>query len=329
MFSVGQNAAIGGLVFTLCTLHLEAEWKVLPPTTHVGMCDASGAAAVGPNLFAVADDEDNRLRVYRSDTDGPPQRIVDLTAFLKLTGKFPETDLEGAAWLGDKIFWIGSHGRNRDGKDRPNRRCFFATSVQQTNQDVRLTPVGICYKKLLKDLTKSKNLKAFHLDAAATRPPKSRDALNIEGLCAGPHGSLLIGFRNPIPHGFALIVPLLNPNEVIFGKTAQLGMPMMLNLDGLGVRDMARWQDKYLILAGAYDTEKLFRLYVWAGGLDQPQAIPGLDFKGLTPEALVVYPNSAAFQVLSDDGTLKRDDSECKHLPDPAQRRFQAVWITP
>ena len=306
-----------------------AEWRISPTSTYTGMCDASGGVALGTNLFAVADDEENQLFIYSAEASGPPRRIEDVTGFLNLTGKFPETDLEGAAWLGDKIFWIGSHGRNRDGKDRPNRRCFFATTVQRTTNGVRLVPAGQCYKKLLRDLSKSKNLRAFNFAGAAMLPPKAKDALNIEGLCAGPDGSLLLGFRNPIPQGNALVVPLQNPNQVITGQPAKFGFATLLDLGGLGIRDLANWQGKYLILAGAYDTEKIFRLYVWNGGLDVPQAIPGLDFHGLTPEALVVFPGRKDIMVLSDDGTLKIKGIECKHLADPNQRHFQAVWITP
>ena len=92
---------------------------------------------------------------------------------------------------------------------------------------------------------------------------------------------------------------------------------------------MANWQGKYLILAGAYDTEKVFRLYVWDGGIANPQAVPGLDFRGLTPEALVIFPGREDFKVLSDDGTLKIEGCDCKHLTDPAQKRFQGVWVSP
>jgi hypothetical protein len=307
---------------------VEAQWKVSAPATYHGMCDASGGAALGTNLFAAADDEDNQLRIYPSATGGAPVQVADLTGFLQLTGKFPETDLEGAAWLDDRIFWIGSHGRNRDGKQRPNRHCFFATTVQQTTNDVKLVPVGSCYKGLLKDLTRARSLKPFNLDAASRRAPKARNALNIEGLCAVGGHALLIGFRNPIPNGRALLVPLLNPNRVILGQRAAFGSPILLDLGGLGVRDLANWEGKILILAGAYDTEKVFRLYVWTGGPEPPRAIPDLDFHGLTPEALVVYPGLSKFRVLSDDGTLNLEGGECKHLP-PAQRRFQAVWITP
>ena len=35
--------------------------------------------------------------------------------------------------------------------------------------------------------------------------------------------SVFVGFRNPVPQGRALLVPLLNPREMMTGARAQLG----------------------------------------------------------------------------------------------------------
>src|SRR5678815_5624216 len=92
------------------------ERPVSAPTIYHGMCDASAAVALDGDHFAVGNDEDNRLRIYRTSQDGMPVQSRDLSAFLKVNPQRPESDLEGAAWLGDRIFWITSHGRNREGK---------------------------------------------------------------------------------------------------------------------------------------------------------------------------------------------------------------------
>ena len=42
-----------------------------------GACDASGAVAVRGSLVAVADDEDNALRVYDTAAPGRPTQTVD------------------------------------------------------------------------------------------------------------------------------------------------------------------------------------------------------------------------------------------------------------
>jgi hypothetical protein len=329
MLTLGRLVVCLSLLLGLGWSGQGASSSVSAPLTYRGMCDASGGVALGANLFAVADDEGNQIRIYRFDTGGLPQQVIDVGSFLNLVDGYPETDLEGAAWLGGQVYWIGSHGRNREGKHRPNRHCFFATTVDQTTNGFRLVPVGANYKRLVKDLDKDARLKPFGLAAAAKRAPKSRGALNIEGLCAYGPDALLIGFRNPIPTGRALLVPMLNPGRALLGRPAHFGTPILLDLGGLGVRDLVNWQGKILVLAGPYDTEKDFRLFVWDGGASRPEEVPGLDFRGLTPEALVAFPQTSSFLVLSDDGTLKIQGIECKHLADPAQRRFQAVWVAP
>ena len=307
-----------------------ADNPIAPPVIYRGMCDASGAVALDDKLFAVANDEDNTLRIYRRGQDGPPVQSFDLSPFLKVSLKFPETDLEGAAWLGDRIFWIGSHGRNHDGKFRESRHRFFAITVQKTKENVRIVPVGKPYTKLLRDLMRDRDLIPFRLDLASQRAPKDPGALNIEGLCATPEKHLLIGFRNPIPQGRALLLPLVNPNDVVRGASALFGEPILLNLGGRGVRDIGFWHGKYLIIAGSYDAEGVSQVYLWKGGKAEPELIPGIDLHKINPEAVIVYPNDPrGFQLLSDDGTRLIDGSICKHLPDPMQRRFRSVWVTP
>lgn len=330
MFELGHSgwrgAAAGLLLGAFTSL---GQPRVSDPLVFTGMCDASGVAAVGSNWVAVADDEGNQLRLYRADAGGPPTATLELGDLLGLGGKFPEADLEGAAWLETNIFWIGSHGRNRDGKYRANRQCFFATSVAGTAESPRLVLAGTCYKELLTDMLVDSRLRALGLPAASGLAPKAKGGLNIEGLCATPDGRLLIGFRNPLPKKKALLLPLLNPREVITGQLARFGDPILLDLGGLGIRDLGFWQGRYYILAGPYDQEKTFRLLVWEGGADKPRQIKPLNFRHLTPEALAFFPNRPDFLVLSDDGTRLIGGTPCKLEPDPARKKFHGVWVTP
>src|SRR5262249_36003120 len=141
------------------------------------------------------------------------------------------------------------------------------------------------------DLTTAPTLKPFNLLAASRLPPKARGALNIEGLSATPDGKLLIGFRNPIPGGRALLVPLENPEEVLAGRVARFGQPIQLELNGLGIRDLGYWQGKYLIIAGSYTSGGKTRLYTWLGGDFAPKHLKDIDLKGLNPEAVILYPD--------------------------------------
>src|SRR5687768_16397905 len=70
------------------------------PVLHIGCCDASAGVAVSTNLFLMANDEDNLLRVYRSDRPGPAVQSFQTGPFLHVDPRKPESDLEGAARVG-------------------------------------------------------------------------------------------------------------------------------------------------------------------------------------------------------------------------------------
>jgi len=317
------------LVTTATTGFAQAE-----PTgelVHFGMCDASAAVAVGAEFFLVANDEDNALRLYRRDRGGQPLGRYELSSFLRTERDHPEADIEGAARLGDVVYWITSHGRNKDGKSRPNRYRLFATRVQTGGNTTTVVGVGLPYTRLLADLLAADNLAPFDLAKASRRAPKDKDALNIEGLAATPDGRLLIGFRNPIRRGRALIVPLNNPRDVIRGAMAQIGEPLELELDGLGVRsleyDAARGD--YLFVAGPYDGEDACRMFRWSGGADsRPEELRRVQFGDWTPEAIVLYADRAnQVQILSDDGTRQVEGDDCKALASEQSRRFRSGWV--
>ena len=299
------------------------------PITYYGMCDASAAVALGTNLFVVANDEDNALRVYRRQPGGLPAATFDLSSFLRVDRKSPETDLEGAARIGDRIYWISSHGQNAKGKTSPSRHRFFATTVRLSGDIPSLQPVGRPYVSLLRDLQTDPRLVSFRLAAAGRLAPKAPGGLNIEGLTATPEGQLLIGFRNPVPNERALLVPLLNPAELIDGKPARFGNPILLSLGGLGVRSMGWGSGRFLIIAGHYDNDGVSRLFEWAGPGGLPKPIEGVNFSGSNPEG-IAFENEGGrhdFFVLSDDGTLKIGGIDCKKLKDPAQRRFRGYQL--
>ncbi len=296
-----------------------------------GMCDASAVVPVGAEHFVVADDEDNILRVYARHRGGDPIHTNDLSAFLRLERKSPEVDLEGAAPLGELVYWISSHARNKDGKERPNRQRFFATRISATNGTVEIKPIGLPYTRLLTDLLQEPRLKTFRLAAAAQRAPKAKDALNIEGLCATPEGHLLIGFRNPNPGDQALLVPLLNPADVITGQSARFGDPILLDLGGLGIRSLTRAGERYFIIAGSYDGAGPSSLYEWSGGPAAPQRLHHPELAGLNPEAIECLTENGALRLLvvSDDGTRNIGGQDCKELEDPRLKYFRATIITP
>lgn len=324
------------LVSLYCGLTLglsvvSASWLRGNPTIFWGACDASAVVPLNDDLVAVADDEDNFLRVYSLQRGGQPVASANVSRFLGFKKLKGETDLEGAARLGGNIYWISSHGRNSAAREQPRRQRFFATTGAVRDGRIELEPVGVPYAGLLRDLAEEPRLARFKLAAAAKGAPKTEGALNIEGLVATPDGHLLIGFRNPVPQGRALLVPLLNPAEVVADRRAQFGDPLQLDLGGLGIRGMTRWQDRYLILAGSAGGGGGTRLYEWAGGFEIPRWLREVDFTGLNPEALTPLGDGpeAGLLVLSDDGSMLCDGLECKKLKNAARKRFRAVLLTP
>ena len=323
------------LVGTLTQAALSADRELNADVTYKRMCDASAAVALSPERFVVASDEGAKLRIYRYGQE-QPEVEQDLADFLDLEGD-PEADLEGAAWVGERIYWIGSHGRNSDGDKQPNRRRLFATKAIVTEGKARLEFVGEPYKHLLRDLKSDSRFDRFHLDAAAELAAESPNGLNIEGLSSTPDGDVLIGFRNPLPQGKALLVSLTNPHKVLEGKVAEFGDPILLDVGHRGIRSLEYWAARrmYLIIAGPFDNDGDFALYQWSGRPDDsPTVVEAAKFRtlgldDLHPEALFVRDDaSGLIQIFSDDGDrhLSPGEKKCKKL-DPSNQLFRSLFL--
>jgi hypothetical protein len=294
--------------------------------TFSGTCDASAAAPLAGSRFVVGNDEDNVLRIYDADRPGAPAGSLDVSTFLEVDRRFPEADIEGAARVGNRIYWITSHGESRSGEARGSRQRFFATDLVEDGSSIRVT--GRPFRGLVDALDSAPGLQEFRLGEAAKLPPRAPGALNIEGLCAMPDGRLLIGFRNPIPSRRALLVPLQNPAELLDGGQPRFDPPVLLDLGGLGVREIVQQGGRYLIVAGAYDGGGKVRLFEWDGTQAPPVRFEKIKAKEFNPEA-VVFPSGGGwdrFLVLSDDGGARQDGRRCKDLP-RSQRSFRAMWV--
>ena len=282
------------------------------------------AIAIDGGHFVVGNDENDTLHIYRL---GQPAAVaaVDLKAFLA-TSSGEESDIEGAAAVGKRIYWITSHGRNAKGKRQPSRHRLFATDVLPGNPPT-LLPVGRPYTRLLDDMLATASLAPYGLASAAQRAAEAEGGLNIEGLAATPEGALLIGLRNPLPRGHALIVPLLNPGQLIEGGRAQFGMPIELDLGQRGIRSIERIGNGYLIVAGPPADTGSFVLYRWTGvSGDSAHQISGADLGDLRPEALFATPGGERVQLLSDDGGIRIGGVECKKLP-AGHQRFRGLTM--
>jgi len=337
---------ITGLLTAGIALHLPASAQQV----YEGVCDASAAIAVDAVHFLVAEDETDVLWIYRNDKprNKPVGGGFDLSAKLRTDPK-RESDIEGAARVGDFIYWITSHGRNRKGKLRENRNRLFATKIAGKPGDLRLMWLGR-YDHLIRDMLNPTawtnpdapiTVQTIRLLERATRPhqkdvrklaPKDQ-GLNIEALAAFPDGSgLLIGLRNPTLDGKALILPLMNPGALMTGKEAvsRFDAPILLNLHGLGLRAMAHHPGRnvFFLVAGPSGSDGPFKLFQWSGIRDAaPVLIRKIQSEaGSHPEAIMIYPGTSRIQILNDEGSRLIDGIPCKEM-DKAKMRFSGSWL--
>ncbi len=307
--------------------------------TLTGGSDPSAAAGIDPNYFVVADDEHNILKMYRADGQPEPVLNYDLSSFLRVDSKSPEADIEGAARIGSRIYWITSHARNKDGKYRASRYRFFAVDIRPASLAIpwQLVPAGTPCMTLLQDMLNAPSLRFLDLgsvtrledEEALTKKQRERlapkrEGFNIEGLAAGQDGkSLWIGLRNPQYRDpadgrkKAILLCLQNPEEIIDrGAAARFGEPVLLDLGGRGIRSIEyiESQQSYLIAAGAVDGEANKAFCQWNPRTESLKPVEIVTPTTFNPEAIFVCPGNSMTGLISDDGSLEvevKSPEEC------------------
>ena len=312
-----------------------------------GSSDASAAVDVGGGYVVVADDESNVLRLYDRSVSGAPVRTWDFSSKI---GVSKEIDIEGAARVGDTIYWTGSLGNNKDGEYKSARNTVFTTKVTGSGAATALS-YGNSYAKLRDDLVAWDEAHGdrygFAAGSADGQAPKQIDGFNVEGLefAPGSTTTAYIGFRAPlapaVPGGKALLVPVTNIDKVVgSGASAVFGTPVELDLGGLSVRDIRKnAANQYLIVAGSWaadDNTDPYALYAWDGDPAHAPAksrdLPTTDPGGW--EAVVDVPDltvpGARAQLLTDNGSadLYGDGTEAKDLTHPEWKKSRATWFT-
>lgn len=341
-----------------------AALEVLRPAEIVVMTHSSDASAIawaGEGLLVVADDEDNILRFHDPGREGAPLRVQDIHGALGIAPRDenPEADLEGATRVGDRLYFITSHGRNRNGRERENRLRFAAFDLGPGGE---LAPVAPARPDLVHHLLEDPRYGGLGLhestrfgedlrgDDRRRLAPKD-EGFNIEGLSSTADGStLFIGLRNPrpphpqtgAPH--AVVATLLNADAFLAdGAPPRFGPPLLWDLGGLGIRAMERDPaiDGHWIIAGPPDDGGPFVLYRWD---EHPAAVPRRA-AGLPPgyafESLVPLPDGSGLWLASDDGGVmvpvasqedcleELENGACrnKDLADPARRTWRLVRV--
>jgi len=286
---------------------------VSPPFSYSGLCEASAAAVLDGNHFVVASDDSTMLTVYRRGVAQPVTAIP----------RPGVTDMEGAARIGGRIFWLTSHSltarrENSGGEDKPRRKHLFASTVSPG-------PTLVTDQGSFTGL-RAQIAAALGIDEAALMP-----WLNIEGLAEAPGGGLLLGLRAaPEAEQRALVLRVANPLVSAPAEGSRPARVWRLDLGGRGVRSLERVGEgahAYLILAGPRTDEHAisFALYWWDGESETVMPGPVVPFGGMTPEALIAW-GDGEIQILGDNGSDDTSDPDgCQEEDDPRPLRFPSL----
>ncbi|MEQ1572354.1 MAG: DUF3616 domain-containing protein, partial [Myxococcota bacterium] len=206
---------------------------VSPGPDLVGVCDASAAVAVG-RFLVVADDEHNQLRVFDWSSGAAPAGVLDLAPF----GLSGEADLEGMATTTDGVTWItGSHDSGKGDTRKPERQVLLGVRLTATESGVTVERVAGPTADFIEKGRWTNPLMGI-VENTDRHPSKDPLGLSIEGLAAGPDGSLVFGFRAPIHAGKALFERLDDPTGLAAGGEPKITGPRWADLGGLGVRSV-------------------------------------------------------------------------------------------
>jgi Protein of unknown function (DUF3616) len=333
-------------------------------TTHTNL----SAVRVDGRVLWIAGDETATLERLVADDPALPAEYADertfrLADFVDLPGDDAdeEADIEGLARTGRFLWAVGSHSLRRkrikshhDGakalrrlarvEGQANRQILVRLPI--TEVDGLPTPVPEIVvdgeRHRVAALGRRDDLRQLlhadeHLGPFVPIPGKD-NGLDIEGI-AVTGDRVYLGLRGPVLRGWAFVLelrPYVDPNEPDRLRLHHFpdGLPYrkhVLDLDGLGVRDLCPAGDDLLVLAGpTMDLDGPVRIYRWrdARRVEMPAIVRGdvltreLDLTygegddhaegmGLigAPEdklALIVYDSPAAAR-LTHDGAVVAD----------------------
>jgi len=259
--------------------------------------DLSAAVRVGSTLF-LGGDEGVAIERLSQDEDGWTScGRVQLADCLDVSSA-EEADIEGLSEDDGWLWVLGSHARTRpklekredgrldletyaDLKDTRSR-CLLARLPLAADPDAEglLEPVGRADGRRAQMLKQTKHgnelartLARDPLIGPFTKIPAKEGGVDLEGIAAA-FPRVALGMRGPVIQTFAVLLEFRVKEH---GKSGlAIDGPVykrMLDLEGLGIRDLKRAGDDLLILAGPTTSlDGPCAVYRWRGWIDEPPA---------------------------------------------------------
>jgi hypothetical protein len=231
--------------------------------------ELSAVAAEG-GLLWTGSDEGRGVECFEHAGD----RLL-LSRRLKLDRLFPglpkkgEADLEALDFRDGRLWLTGSHcvvrpkGRNGEPSGapcqaQPSRRLLGSVRIGSNGKPRRKTARALPFKgkrSLRGVLKRDKQIAPF------LKIPTKENGLDVEGIVA-TEKSLFLGLRGPVIATRAVLLEF--PLKTALRKPGKKMRKHLLDLGGLGVRDLGRRGEEILILAGPVtSTGGPFRLFRW------------------------------------------------------------------
>jgi hypothetical protein len=216
-----------------------------------------------------------------------------------------ETDIEAMDVFDGRLWVCGSHSLTRRSHEkqrsdrvdpaiheRPSRCLLGSLPLSSSGGEIEGKGVALPFAE-------SGDLRASLLSNVYLSPfaalPSKENGLDIEGMTIRD-GKLFLGLRGPVVDNIA-IVAQIDVGEALAGRAANLQLHL-IDLEGLGVRDLACYKSGFLILAGPVSSaDGPFALLRWKpkrtigiqsakpfrplpSGLDHPEAICLIERRG-------------------------------------------------
>lgn len=244
------------------------------------------------DTFAVlATDEGTALQILRQENG---KFIARSNGVVKLTQDNLELDLEGLAWQKPYLYAIGSHSKKRkkvkqgDSEKKTLKRLSKVIEEPSRNQLFQIALNDKFEAVQIRSQSLTSFLEQNEILAPFGKIPSKENGIDIEGV-AVKEDRLFIGFRGPVLRGNLAAIMTFKLNE----KKFRLKKPelKLVNLGGLGIRDMVATNKGLLLLAGPMnEIPNLYQLFNWQGENDFDSLKPVTTLQGawLTgkPEAI-------------------------------------------
>lgn len=306
-----RGACQGGGVIIERTVRLSFGSASREAETHTNL---SAVRSDGPVLW-VAGDETATIERLVADDPRHPTRYGEETTFrlaelVDLPGDAEEeADIEGLARTGHFLWAVGSHSlRRRRIKDKHEGEKALRRLARVTGQVNRQVLVRLPVTEvdglptLVREVvvagvpqraavfgTHGPDLRDLLADDEHLAPflpiPGKDNGLDVEGIAVAGE-RVYLGLRGPVLRGWAVVLELRpavdpgDPGRLVLG-TFDDGRPYrkhVLDLAGLGVRDLCPHGDDLLVLAGpTMDLDGPVHVFRWHGALtaDTPQVVRG------------------------------------------------------